>query len=524
MSTTDDKTLSAYDAAVDVGDDGNGIDEKRGNAQDRADMYRMGKAQEMKRNFRFLSIFGFSMILMASWEFSLSVSTIGLINGGTAGVIWMYFICWMGFMLVNLSMAEMASMAPTSGGQYHWVSEFAPRKHQKFISYLMGWMCVLGWQTSCASSAYISGTQIQGLVVMNYPNYKPEAWHGTLLTIAVSAFSVLFNTILARKLPLIEALVLIIHIFGFIGIVVTLWVLSPTAQPSAVFTEFFDGGGWGSKGGSALVGLLAGILPLLGADAAVHMSEELRDAGRTLPRSMIMTTVINGAMGWIMIITYCFCIGDLFELLETPTGYPFMQVFLNATGSPASATAMSVFVVAMAMFSNLTMVATCSRQLFAFARDNAVPYSNWFAGVPTGWDVPMNAIFTTFLFSSLLSLINIGSPIALNSITSLATTSLLSSYICSVGCMVWRRWTGAPMLPSKFSLGRYGLAINVGSVIFLVVVFVLAFFPQNPNPTPDLMNWNIVIYGAVTLFSLAFYVYRGSRRYDGPVAYVRTLE
>jgi drug/metabolite transporter (DMT)-like permease len=80
------------------------------------------------------------------------------------------------------------------------------------------------------------------------------------------------------------------------------------------------------------------------------------------------------------------------------------------------------------------------------------------------------------------------------------------------------------MLPSKFSLGRYGLAINVGSVIFLVVVFVLAFFPQNPNPTPDLMNWNIVIYGAVTLFSLAFYVYRGSRRYDGPVAYVRTLE
>ena len=79
----------------------------------------------------------------------------------------------------------------------------------------MGWMCVLGWQTSCASSAYISGTQIQGLVVMNYPNYVPQAWHGTLLTLAVSAFSVLFNTVLARKLPLIEALVLIIHIFGF---------------------------------------------------------------------------------------------------------------------------------------------------------------------------------------------------------------------------------------------------------------------------------------------------------------------
>ena len=39
-----------------------------------------------------------------------SVSTIGLINGGTAGVIWMYLVCWIGFMLVNVSMAEMASM------------------------------------------------------------------------------------------------------------------------------------------------------------------------------------------------------------------------------------------------------------------------------------------------------------------------------------------------------------------------------------------------------------------------------
>jgi hypothetical protein len=39
-----------------------------------------------------------------------SVSTIGLVNGGTAGLIWMFFICWIGFLLVNTSMAEMASM------------------------------------------------------------------------------------------------------------------------------------------------------------------------------------------------------------------------------------------------------------------------------------------------------------------------------------------------------------------------------------------------------------------------------
>lgn len=384
-------------------------------------------------------------------------------------------------------------------------------------------MCVLGWQTSCASSAFIAGTQIQGLIVLNYPTYEPQAWHGTLLTIAVAAFSVLFNTVLARKLPLIEALVLIIHVFGFFGILVTLWVLSPRADAHTVFTEFSDGGNWGSKGGSTLVGILAGILPLLGADAAVHMSEELRDASRTLPRSMIMTTIFNGAFGWIMVITLCFCIEDLEAVITSKTGFPFMEVFSNSTQSASSATAMSVFIVAMTVFSNLTMVATASRQLFAFARDHAVPFSPWFASVPAGWDVPINSILTTFLISSLLSLINIGSVTALNSITSLATTSILSSYIASIGCMIWRRWTGSPLLRSKFSLGRWGLAINIASMAFLVVIFVLAFMPPNASPTAEQMNWNIVIYGGVAIFSIIYYFFRGTHRYVGPVVYVRPL-
>lgn len=44
------------------------ISEKKGTAGDQRDMYRMGKQQELRRNFRFVSIFGYSMVLMATWE------------------------------------------------------------------------------------------------------------------------------------------------------------------------------------------------------------------------------------------------------------------------------------------------------------------------------------------------------------------------------------------------------------------------------------------------------------------------
>lgn len=49
-------------------------EEKRGTTDDQRDMFRMGKTQEMKRNFRFVSIFGFSMILMCTWEVVLGTS------------------------------------------------------------------------------------------------------------------------------------------------------------------------------------------------------------------------------------------------------------------------------------------------------------------------------------------------------------------------------------------------------------------------------------------------------------------
>lgn len=128
---------------------------------------------------------------------------------------------------------------------------------------------------------------------------------------------------------------------------------------------------------------------------------------------MIISTVVNGGLGWIMIITLCFCLGDLNNVISSPTGMPFIQVFFNATESVSATTAMTAFVIVPMLVSNLTAVSTASRQLFAFARDRGFPFSPWLSTVT--WDLPFNAILVTFFCSSLLSLINIGSSTALNS-------------------------------------------------------------------------------------------------------------
>lgn len=55
-------------------------------------------------------MFGFSMLLMATWEVILSVIASGLVEGGTAGIIWLFFLVWVAFIFINFSMAEMGSM------------------------------------------------------------------------------------------------------------------------------------------------------------------------------------------------------------------------------------------------------------------------------------------------------------------------------------------------------------------------------------------------------------------------------
>lgn len=216
---------------------------------------------------------------------------------------------------------------------------------------------------------------IQGLVALNNPDYIPEGWHGTLLVIAVTAFCIIFNTFLAKRLPMVEGLVLIVHILGFFAVLIPLWVLAPRASASDVFTTLLNLGGWSTTGLAFMVGLLSPVYTLIGADSAVHMSEEIHDASIVLPKAIMWAAGVNGTLGWVMIITFAFTLGDLFAILDTPTGYPFIQVFYNATNSYAGTSIMTAIIIVNITSACISTVATASRQTWSFARDQGLPFS-----------------------------------------------------------------------------------------------------------------------------------------------------
>jgi choline transport protein len=267
--------------------------------------------------------------------------------------------------------------------------------------------------------------------------------------------------------------------------------------------------------------MLTPTTAFLGADAAVHMSEELKNASKTLPRAMIWTSIVNGAMGFVMLITILYTMGDFESVISTPTGYPYQQIFYNATRSRGGATAMSCIIILAAVANGMTNMATASRQLFAFARDEGVPFHRWFATVPQGWEIPLNAVIFTVVFSCILSLVNIGSTYAFNQINSLGICALLSSYIISIGCVFWKRIRNQPLLDCRFSLGKAGIVINALGLCYLAVAFVFSFFPPVNHPPANAMNWSSAVYVFVVGLAVFYYVIRARHQYVGPVAYIR---
>ncbi|KAK5109723.1 hypothetical protein LTR62_006563 [Meristemomyces frigidus] len=491
-------------------------DRWRGTDEDRLQMKVLGRVQETRRMFTFVSMLGFGSTLMVTWEVILANLFAILTNGGTAGMFWGYLIVVTGYVFVYLSLAEMSSMAPTSGGQYHWVSEFAPPNAQRFLSYIVGWLCFTGWQSAITGIGYLVGTIIQGLITLNNPSYIAKPWQGTLLTIAVVAFCVLLNTFVARKLPLIEGALAVLHFAGLFVVIIVLWTLAPRNNVHDAFLQLSNNGGWSSDAVSMLVGLYPLTLCLLGFDSQVHMSEEIESAARGLPRSIMWSTYANATLGLVMIVTLIFTWGDMDSIIASTTGYPFLAVFYNTTHSLAGTNVLALLVILPLVGSVTACVATASRQIWAFSRDNGVPYSGFVRYVYPKYNIPLNAVLLSLVVCVLLSLINLGSTAALNAILALDLASLLSSYTICIGCLVLKRLRGEELPPRQWTLGRWGLPINILALLWLLPIFVLTLFPSTVAPTPANMNWAVLLFGFVVVFAVGYYLVVGRHVYISP--------
>ncbi|KAJ7471670.1 amino acid/polyamine transporter I [Mycena galericulata] len=490
--------------------------------RDEKDMRRMGKQQELMRNFRRVSSFSFTVMLTATWEYLLIANTQGLTNGGLAGLWWSFVWSFFLLGLIMLSLAEMASMAPTSGGQYHWVSEFAPPKYQKPLSYLTGWMSALSWQAGNASGSYLTGNLIQALITINNPDYDPTNWQGTLLMFSMVLVLFFANVFGAKKLPVGQNFLVVMHCALLVVFVAVYAALAPHVSAADVFTTFTNDGNWASTGLSLMIGQITAIYSLVGSDAIAHMAEEVKSAGLSVPSAMIWSYILNGILAMFILLAYLFTLTSPDDALNDPTDYPYIWALKQALpDSTRGVTALTVLILLLVIAANIDYNAATARQTWSFARDKGLPGHRWIAAVHPTLHVPVNSIALTCLITCLLALINIGSNIAFNAIISLQLVALMFSYTVSIGCVLHRRLTRPDLLPkARWSLGRWGVPVNAAAVAYAVFAFFWSFWPAGTPVDASSMNYGVVMFGGVGAMCAVSYWVQGRHIYKGPVATV----
>lgn len=171
---------------------------------------------------------------------------------------------------------------PTVGAQYRWAARYCPSYlPRRFVSFLQGWLTVsldrktddlfakndqvFAWVASATLLPYFVGSQILGLVILNYPNYVYEGWHTTLIGYAIVAVPLLFNIFARRLLKAIEIIGAVLTVLFFIVFVVVLVALGNRNSAEYVFTANSGGvSGWTNPTIQWCIGLVSVTFPILG--------------------------------------------------------------------------------------------------------------------------------------------------------------------------------------------------------------------------------------------------------------------
>ncbi|CAG8950315.1 hypothetical protein HYFRA_00006808 [Hymenoscyphus fraxineus] len=371
------------------------------------------------------------------------------------------------------------------------------------------------------------------MIILNHPEYSPKAWHATLLSWGVIAVCIFFNTVVSKWLPKIEGFILIFHILGFFAILITVVYMAPHGSARSVFLTSLNGGGWSSQGLSFCVGFIGNVATFVGADASVHMAEEIENAAVNVPRAIVTTMVLNGAMGFAMMVAILFCIGDAEEVL----------IFYNVTGSKAGTTFMACLVTSLSWAGTIGFTATASRMIWSFARDRGVPFHQSIIKVERRTQIPMVAVGVVTTIPALLALIYIGSRAVFNDVVSLSVSGFYASYFLPSALLLWRRTTGQVAEPGTLLTegnaavgpggekilhmpliwgpwrvpGILGIVNNAFACVYMVYVIFWSFWPSATPVTPESMNYSVLVTGSVVIFSVVYYIFKGKYQYVGPL-------
>lgn len=241
------------------------------------------------------------------------------------------------------------------------------------------------------------------------------------------------------------------------------------------------------------------------------MIEEIPSPRTNGPKVIWLAVLCGAISGFIFMVVCLFCIQRLDLVIDGPTGLPFVELVQQTVGLKGGCALIALFT-----FNGLgqgtSITTTGSRLTWGFARDGGLPWSGYFSQVSPTWRCPVRALWLQGIVIGLVGVLYLFASDVLQAILSVSTIALTVSYGIPIACLMA---TGRDKLPpgGTFHLGRLGPICNWISIIYCAITTVFFFFPGDPNPTIQDMNWAIAVFGVMLVVASIFWLVTGRKTY-----------
>lgn len=448
----------------------------------------IGYRQELHRRLGWFSSFaaGFSFVSILTTVFQLFA--LGYSFGGPA-FFWTWPLVFAGQLCVALVFAELAASWPLAGCIYQWSRRLA----SETVGWFAGWAMMVGYIVSVAAigialqavlPAVWSGFQIVG----TDPSITSAsgAANGIMLGSVLIALATVISAVGVRFMALINGIGVTCEL---VGVVLLLALLFGHAERGpGVVTETLNVNGNSPYLYAFLASTLMAAYVMYGFDSAAELSEETTQPRQVVPSAILRALLVSFVGGGFMIVTTLMAAPSLTDGQLSTGGIAY--VITSRLDSTLGRVLLAVVAISI-VSACLAIQNSASRVMFSMARDGRLPGARLLARVSPHTGTPIITGIAVGVLAIAVLLINLGNPAAFAAVTSTSVVIVYLAYLLvtvpALGARLGRR------LPSKqpggFSLGRWGLPVNLFAVVYGAAMMVNIAWPRQAVYDPAGTSW-----------------------------------
>ncbi len=467
-------------------------------------LHKMGYAQELSRNMGKFSNFAisFSIICILSGGInSLAQATSGA-GGAALGIGWL--VGGAAALLFALGMAQISSAFPTAGGLYHWSSILGGR----FWGWLTAWMNLLGLITVLAAinvGTYLFFIGAFGPILGIQDTFTNKV----IFMVVVTGLHALINHLGIKTTTRLTDFSGYLILVGATLLIFALLAFAPSYEFSRLwtFTNYSGDAGGGvwpltsSMGMIFMLGLLLPIYTLTGYDASAHTSEETINASRSVPKGILHSVFWAALFAWLFSCAFVLAIPNMDEAAKQ--GWNVFFWTMDQTIPYGLKMGLYGIIFVAQFICGLATVTSVSRMIFAFARDNGLPFSSTLKVVSPKWRTPVAAIWT----GSALAVAFVAYAEAYSTVVSVTAIALYLSYAMPIAAGLFaygNKWT----VMGPWDMGPSFRIVAVLCIAISLTIFYIGVQPPNELAL-KVLAW-IAVITAIAWFGLEM------RRFKGP--------